>query len=169
MLCCCCSRGNCLTGQRSALTRVSTNLPYQIETNLPWRSYQTYFASFLTFVEWCPSLTTYCTVAPEASSCSPEYTRTREMLEANLSTLMLITWWPIKKWMFGMLWSQPWRVSIPKRSLLSRTRHAKRKFTKRDDGVSIIATIKKLRMLVKKLYEENLTSTGVYSYKSPGL
>ena len=45
-LCCCCSRGNRLTGQWSALTRVSINLPYQIGTNLSRRSYQTCFARF---------------------------------------------------------------------------------------------------------------------------
>ena len=77
--------------------------------------------------------------------------------------LMLIARWLIKKWTLGMLWSQPWRVSIPKRSLLSRTRHAKRKFTKRDDGVSIIATIKKLRMLVIKLYKENVRARNLKS------
>ena len=44
--CCCCSRGNRLTGQWSALTRVSTNLPYRNETNLSWRSYETYSTRF---------------------------------------------------------------------------------------------------------------------------
>ena len=84
--------------------------------------------------------------------------------------LMLIARWLIKKWMLGMLWSQPWRVSLSNRSSLW-TRHAKRKFQKRDDGVSYIATFKKLRMLVKKLYEEiwrarvyNPTNRPVYKF-----
>ena len=46
MLCCCCSRGNHLTRQWSALTRVSTNLPYRNETNLSWRSYEAYSTRF---------------------------------------------------------------------------------------------------------------------------
>ena len=82
--------------------------------------------------------------------------------------LMLIARWLIKKWMLGMLWSQPWRVSIPQRSSLLNSSCQTENCNARR-SVSCKATFKKLRMLVKKLYEENLTSTGVYSYKSPGL
>ena len=57
-MCCCCAWGNCLTGQWSALTRVSTNFPYHNGTflfNSPrrnsWRSLLNLF-----WRSWCLQL-----------------------------------------------------------------------------------------------------------------
>ena len=123
--CCCCLRGNRLTGQWSALTRVSTNLPYRIETNLSRRSYQTYFAR-LPNLRGAMSLSRW-----QRTVCSRSlllFARVRQDegdVEAHPSILMLIARWLIKKWTLGMLWSQPWWVSLPQRSSLSWTRHAR--------------------------------------------
>ena len=69
--------------------------------------------------------------------------------------LMLIARWLIKKWMLGMLWSQSWRVSLPQRSSLLNSSCTEISKVRRSCLlVSIIATFKKVRMLVKNFLKK---------------